>query len=88
MFHSDLSLFWPHWPCNQKLNDCQNSHRDITRQWQWEIYVLKMIQTRRTGAGGEVGSYSLIVLGLQCKSHGLEFNIAPFYWQKIALQTY
>lgn len=47
-----------------------------------------MIQTRRTGAGGEVGSYSLIVLGLQCKSQGLEFNIAPFYWQKIALQTY
>lgn len=78
---------WPHWPSSQKFNDCQNSRHDITRQCRWEVCGHKMTQIRSTGSGGKLGSCSLIALGLECKSGGLELHIAPFYWHQIALRT-
>lgn len=59
MLHSVLSLFWPCWSSSQKLNGCQNSHHDISRQCQWEVCVHKMTQTGRAGAGRESGSFWL-----------------------------
>lgn len=59
MLHSVLRPFWPCWSSSQKLNGCQDSHHDITRQCRREVCVQKMTQTGRAGAGRESGSFRL-----------------------------